>query len=138
MGEVNDKKQLLIADDDEDFRDLLYMFLCKQGYKVLTASDGQEALDTALSKKLDLLLLDLMMPKLDGFQVASELTAKMGTNAPKILIITGRNLVEEDVALLLAGAAGAMHKPIKLDVLAKTVADILAAKPGESPFSDIQ
>lgn len=133
-----EKKTLLVADDDEDFRELLYLFLRKQGYKVSQAKDGQEALDKALASPPDLLLLDLMMPKLDGFQVASELTAKMGTNAPKILIITGRNLVEEDVALLLAGAAGALHKPIKLDVLAKTIEDILAMEPGESPFSALQ
>ena len=90
------------------------------------------------AEKPDLLLLDLMMPVKDGFEVASELTAKLGTDAPKIIVITGRNLLEEEVALLLAGVAGSMHKPIKLDELAALVSKVLAEDPGSSPFDAIQ
>ncbi len=135
---MSEKKQLLVADDDDEFRDLLYMYLKSKGYKVLTASDGGEALKIASSEPIDLLLLDLMMPVKDGFQVASELTAKMGSKAPKILIITGRSLLEEDVAILLSGAAGSMHKPIKLDELRQLVEKILGEDPRSSPFDAIQ
>lgn len=135
---MSEKKKLLVADDDDQFRELLYLFLRKKGYAVRTAADGGEALEMAYADKPDLLLLDLMMPVKDGFQVASELTAKLGTDAPKILVITGRNLLEEDVALLLAGVAGSMHKPIKLDDLEVLVAKTLAESPGESPFDAIQ
>ena len=135
---MGDKKRILVADDDEDFRMLLYMYLKRKGYEVLTAEDGGQALDIALKEPLDLLLLDLMMPVKDGFQVASELTARMGVSAPRILVITGRNLLEEDVALLLAGVAGAMHKPIKMEELSKEVERLLAMRPEESPLAGLQ
>lgn len=133
---MSKKQRLLVADDDDDFRELLYLYLKSKGYDVITARDGGEALEKALSEPLDMILLDLMMPVMDGFQVASEVTAKMGDKAPKILVVTGRNLIEEDVAILLGGAVGIMRKPIKMDELEKNVLFILDG--ADSPISLIQ
>jgi len=135
---VGDKKRILVADDEDDFRELICLFLKSKKYEVLEACDGGEALSKALSERPDVLILDLMMPVMDGFQVASELTAKMGAEAPKILVVTGRNLVEEDVAILLGGALGIMRKPVKMEDLAANVARILEFKPGDSPLSLIE
>jgi len=123
---MSDKKLILVADDDDDFRELIALCLRqKNTYEILEACDGREALETAVDQSPDLILLDLMMPVMDGFQVASELTAKLGIAAPKILIITGRNLVEEDVAILLSGATGIMRKPLQTDALLLNVEAVL-------------
>ena len=79
------KKRILVADDDPDLLDLLAMDLGFQGYDVLTAANGKDALQTALSEQLDLVLLDVMMPYIDGYHVAYELTNKLGAKAPRIV-----------------------------------------------------
>lgn len=133
-----DKKQILIADDDDDFRELLSMYLKSKGYDILNASDGIEALETAQSNPVDLILLDVNMPRMDGFQVAERLNLDMGADAPKIMIVTGRSLVEEDVAALLSGAVGALHKPFRMDELLKRVAKALAQTDEDSDWAKIQ
>ena len=90
-----DRKRILIADDDPDLRELLKMDLDSQGYEVLTAADGKDALQIALAEKLDLILLDVMMPFIDGYHVAHEITDKLGEKAPYIIIITSRDLGRE-------------------------------------------
>lgn len=130
--------RVLIADDDEDFRALLSIFLRKKGFGILEAFDGIEALRVAEIEKPDLILLDVNMPRMDGFQTASELNLRMGAEAPKIIIITGRSLVEEDVAALLSGAAGALHKPFGMEELNKQILKVLRAAPEDSPWKKIQ
>jgi CheY-like chemotaxis protein len=133
------KTRILVADDEDDFRELMFLYLNrKPEYELSEASDGGEALEKAVNDSPDLILLDLMMPVMDGFQVASELTAKLGTAAPKILIITGRNLVEEDAAILLSGATGIMRKPVKMDQLLKNVERALNGDPLDADWSAIQ
>lgn len=135
---MSGRPKILVADDEDDFRELLCLYLKSKKYDILQAADGAQALEISLAQKPDVLLLDLTMPVLDGFQVASELSAKMGAQAPKILVVTGRNLVEEDVAVLLGGALGIMRKPVKMDDLAANVASILRYRPGDSPLSLIK
>src|ERR1700692_1911618 len=90
-----DKKRILVADDDPDLLDLLKMDLGFQGYEVLVAANGKDALQTAMSEHLDLVLLDVMMPYIDGYHVAYELTNKLGNKAPCILIMTSRDTQRE-------------------------------------------
>ena len=77
------KKRILVADDDPDLLDLLKMDLAYQGYEVLAAVNGKDALQIALKEQLDLVLLDVMMPYIDGYHVAYELTNKLGAKAPR-------------------------------------------------------
>lgn len=133
------RKKILVADDEDDFRELMFLYLKRQEhYELFEARDGGEALKTAMERSPDLILLDLMMPVLDGFQVASELTSRLGTAAPKILIVTGRNLVEEDAAILLSGATGIMRKPVKMEQLLKNVERALDGDPLDADWSAIQ
>lgn len=82
---MSDKKRLLLVDDEMDLVETVKFRLEANGYEVLTASDGEEALDKARKDSPDLIILDLMLPKIDGFQVCR--TLKFDTNYKHIPII---------------------------------------------------
>lgn len=86
-----EKKTILIVDDEPDLRDALADMLGAEGYNVLVAKDGKEGLGTALAQKPDLILLDVMMPNMDGFGVLDELRKdEWGKNA-KVIFLTVLN-----------------------------------------------
>jgi DNA-binding response OmpR family regulator len=120
-----DKKRILVADDDPDLLDLLKMDLGFQGYEILAAANGKDALQIALNERLDLVLLDVMMPYIDGYHVAYELTNKLGGKAPKILIMTSRDTVKEKGIALMSGATEVLQKPFEMAKLHERVAAIL-------------
>ncbi len=120
------KKRILVADDDPDLLDLLKMDLTYQGYEVLSANNGKEALQTALNEQLDLVLLDVMMPYIDGYHVAYELTNKLGAKAPRIMIMTSRDTVKEKGIALMSGATEVLQKPFEMAKLHERIAAVLA------------
>ena len=121
-----DKKRILVADDDPDLLDLLKMDLDFQGYEVLSAANGKDALQTALAEHLDLVLLDVMMPYIDGYHVAYELTNKLGSKAPRIVIMTSRDTVKEKGIALMSGAMEVLQKPFEMAKLHERISAILA------------
>ncbi len=123
-----DRKRILIADDDPDLLELLKMDLSYQDYEIFTASNGKEALDVAAKQTLDLILLDVMMPYIDGYHVASEISSKMGSNAPKIVIMTSRDTNREKGIALMSGAISVLQKPFGMDDLHKKIKEILEKK----------
>ncbi|HEX9131650.1 MAG TPA: response regulator [Ktedonobacteraceae bacterium] len=80
--------RVLAIDDEEDILRLIEIKLTKAGYEVLTARDGQQALERALVEKPDLMLVDVMLPRLDGYSVVSEVKQRLGTEAPIIILLT--------------------------------------------------
>ncbi len=120
------KKRILVADDDPDLLDLLKMDLTYQGYEVLSATNGKEALQSALNEQLDLVLLDVMMPYIDGYHVAYELTNKLGAKAPRIMIMTSRDTVKEKGIALMSGATEVLQKPFEMAKLHERIAAVLA------------
>ena len=121
-----DRKRILVADDNPDLCDLLKMDLGFQGYEILIALDGKEALRIALAEPLDLILLDVMMPYIDGYHVAYEVTNKLGPKAPKILIMTSRDTGREKGIALMSGAHEVVQKPFEMDALHAKIAEVLA------------
>ena len=121
-----DRKRILIADDDPDLLELLRMDLSYQEYDIYTAANGKEALDVAAKEKLDLILLDVMMPYIDGYHVASEISSKMGSNAPRIVIMTSRDTNREKGIALMSGAIAVLQKPFGMAELHKKIKEILA------------
>ena len=87
-NEIKDKKTILIVDDEKPIVDILVYNLEKEGYLTLSANDGIEAIDIALNKKPDLILLDIMLPKADGLTVCKKVKAAM--NIP-ILMLTAKD-----------------------------------------------
>ncbi|PIR19254.1 MAG: hypothetical protein COV48_02985 [Elusimicrobia bacterium CG11_big_fil_rev_8_21_14_0_20_64_6] len=120
------KKRILVADDDPDLLDLLKMDLAYQGYEVLSAANGKDALQTALNEQFDLVLLDVMMPYIDGYHVAYELTNKLGAKSPRIMIMTSRDTVKEKGIALMSGATEVLQKPFEMAKLHERIAAVLA------------
>ena len=121
-----DQKRILVADDDPDLLDLLKMDLLFQGYEVVTAVNGKDALQLALSQRFDLILLDVMMPYIDGYHVAYELTNKLGAKAPRILIMTSRDTIKEKGIALMSGATEVLQKPFEMMKLHERLTATLA------------
>lgn len=111
--------KILVVDDDPAVRESLRRSLIFNGYAVLLAADGEEALDKVQSERPDMAILDVMMPKLDGLEVCRELRSQ-GDDIP-ILLLTARDSVSERVAGLDAGADDYLTKPFALEeLLART------------------
>ena len=94
---VDQKSVVLVADDDRDILDLLTFRLGRAGYEVVSASDGEEALRLAVERKPDLAVLDVMMPKLDGYEVTRRMRADEATKRIPVILLTAR-VQEHDVA----------------------------------------
>ena len=115
--------RLLIIEDELAMRTALADVLEAEGYRVLTASDGASGLERAVQEKPDLLLLDLMMPKLDGFAVCKELR-RLGHTEP-ILMLTAKGQIEDRVLGLDVGADDYLVKPFSTDELLARVRALL-------------
>lgn len=107
-------KSILIADDERDIIEMLEYTLNKEGYTVITAEDGAEALRKAEADKPDIILLDIMMPKMDGIEVCRTLRGKATFVNTLIIILTARGEEYSEVAGFDAGADDYVTKPIKL------------------------
>ncbi len=100
--------RILVVDDEEPLRDLLCISLQKAGYKVVVARDGQEALDLFGRTQIDLVLLDIMMPGMDGFQVCAELRKR--SDVP-VVMLTALNRPDDIVHGFNLGADDYISKP---------------------------
>lgn len=120
-------KRILIVDDDPDLIDLLESYFKKAGYEVEGANNGKDALQKIENNKYDLVLLDVMMPYIDGYHVAYEVTSKYGQYAPRIIIMTSRDVSAEKGIAFLSGAHSTVQKPFSLEELGKQVETALSS-----------
>jgi class 3 adenylate cyclase/CheY-like chemotaxis protein len=119
---------ILIVDDNADNREILEARLTSQGYATATASDGEEALAVARELLPDLILLDVMMPKLDGLEVCRQLRTDPTYPFVPIILVTARTALQDIVAGLDAGADEYLTKPVEQAALVARVRSILRAK----------
>jgi len=115
--------RILIVEDELAMRTALADVLEGEAYRIITAADGAAGLDRAIREKPDLVLLDIMMPKLDGFAVCAELR-RLGHTEP-ILMLTAKGQVEDRVTGLDAGADDYLVKPFSTDELLARVRALL-------------
>jgi two-component system response regulator MprA len=131
---------VLIVDDDRRITDMLRRTLAYEGYQVLTAADGNEALNKAQMHRPDIVVLDWLMPGIDGIEVAKRLRAADST---PILMLTARDAVEDRVEGLDSGVDDYLVKPFApAELLARIRALLRRAEPGrdgEKPliYSDL-
>jgi pilus assembly protein CpaE len=118
--------KILVVDDDGDSLKLIGLMLQRQGYEVTTAHNGQQALDAAFTYMPDLIILDVMMPDMDGYTVARTLRQDNRTVDVPILMFTAKTLVDDKVAGFEAGADDYLTKPTHPAELAARVQAILA------------
>src|SRR6266567_3150755 len=116
-------ERLLIIEDELPMRTALTDCLAAEGYRVLTAIDGRGGLERALKEKPNLVLLDIMLPRLDGFAVCAEL--RRLSNPVPVLMLTAKGQVEDRVAGLDAGADDYLVKPFSTDELLARVRALL-------------
>ena len=113
---------ILVADDEKEIRELLRLYLENSGYKVVEAEDGQQALDIMRSKQIDLCVLDIMMPKKDGYHVLQELRKE--SNIP-VLILSAKDADADKILGLNLGADDYMAKPFNpLEAVARVNSNI--------------
>ena len=113
-------KKILLAEDDADFAGVLKKYLEIHGYAVSYCKDGEEALQLSLQETFDICILDVMMPKLDGFTLAE----KMNTDTP-FIFLTARKLKEDKIKGLKLGADDYIVKPFEVDELILRIGNIL-------------
>ncbi|MDR9856904.1 response regulator transcription factor [Paenibacillus sp. VCA1] len=117
-----DQKRVLVADDEESIRSAITYALKREGFEVATAADGEEALQKAASFRPDLLVLDVMMPKLSGYDVCRRLAHEKGLG---ILLLTVKNDIVDKVLGLELGADDFMSKPFDVRELVARVKSIV-------------
>ena len=105
------RELVLVADDDEDIVRFVEVNLRLEGYEVVTVSDGEAALQAAYESTPDLMLLDVMMPKLDGYEVCQRLRNDSRTKHVSIIMLTAKSLSADKVVGLTSGADDYMIKP---------------------------
>src|ERR1700757_248971 len=120
--------RILIVDDNETNRDILVTRLAKHGYETLQAADGEEALASACEHRPDLMLLDVEMPKLDGFEVCRRLKKDPAMPFMPIILCTARTASQDVVTGLDAGADEYLTKPIDQAALVARVRSMLRVK----------
>jgi DNA-binding response OmpR family regulator len=114
------KKTVLVVDDEADIRTVLRALLVAEGFNVETATNGEEALQMLKREKFDLLILDLLMPKMDGYQVVSNLSSEIGEKMP-VIMLTARTTDRDILKGYSIGAAYYITKPFET----KTVTNIV-------------
>ncbi len=121
-----DKKTILIVDDEQHIVDILVYNLQKEGYNTLQANDGLTAVDIALSKKPDLILLDIMLPKMDGLAVCKRIRHTL--NVP-ILMLTAKDEEIDKILGLELGADDYVTKPFSVrELMARIKANLRKAE----------
>ena len=108
-------KKILIADDEQQLALAMKIRLQSKGYQVVTASDGQEALELAEKERPDLIILDVLMPVMDGYSCLRELNTRFGRGEIPIIILTARDRMKD--LFELEGIADYVIKPFDHDDL---------------------
>lgn len=116
---------ILVVDDEPAVLRLVELNLELDGYVVITASNGVEAIDLASQHRPDLIVLDVMMPGLDGLEVAERLKSDPATQAIPIIFLSARSAASDVSLGLAAGAASYMTKPFDAAVLSAKIAALL-------------
>lgn len=120
---------ILLVDDDLDILEFLSYALKKEGYNVFTANDGAEGVEQAKKLKPDLIILDVMMPKIDGIEACQIIRNELNTNKPIIAFLTSRSEDYSQIAGLKAGADDYITKPIRPRLLVSKVESLIRRKP---------
>jgi DNA-binding response OmpR family regulator len=124
-----DLKRVLIVDDEPDVLLLCRVNLEFEGYDVTTAADGQEGLATARSLHPDVVLLDVMMPKMDGWQVLEAIKADEVISDIPVVMLTAKVQDEDQIRGWSAGAAEYITKPFSPLSLSQVIAGVIANDP---------
>lgn len=119
-------KTILLADDDVSMRNLIALRLEVEGYRVVTAADGEEALQKIRQDPPALVIMDLMMPKIDGFEACRMIRFDDRFSKLPILVLSALNTQEERNRAVEAGADAVFIKPFDLNLLKVKIKELIA------------
>jgi cyclic di-GMP phosphodiesterase len=119
---------ILVADDNELNRELLSTLLSEEGYQVLLATDGQQALEQIGADSVDLAILDVVMPRKTGFDVCLAIKAKADTRLIPVLLVTGLNRDDDRIRGIMCGADDFLAKPVNKHELLARVHSLIRLK----------
>jgi len=123
---MTDKQPVvLVADDEEDIKVVLRMFLEAVGYEVVTAFDGLDALEQIKSTKPDVVLMDIMMPVIDGIEVVRQMKATPGIRDIPVVMLTAAAQSDMVERAIQAGAADYIVKPFEPETVQKAIEKVL-------------
>jgi len=122
------RKKILVVDDERDLVELIGLNLQRNGYEVLTAHDGNTALEIARKQKPDLIVLDVMMPGLSGREVTMQLKTDSDTSGIPIMMLTAKTDETDVIVGLSMGADDYVTKPFSMKVVVARVAALLRRK----------
>ncbi|MCB9729876.1 MAG: response regulator [Deltaproteobacteria bacterium] len=118
--------RILYVDDDLELTQLVKGYLEQEGYEVLIANDGEEGLGAILTEDPDLVILDVMMPQLNGWEIAKYMRERDVFDGVPILMLTGIGPALNEMTAPLYGANAHLDKPFELDDLVEKVGELLA------------
>jgi DNA-binding response OmpR family regulator len=128
-----DKSKILVVEDDPDILETIRFSLEAEGYDVTTAVDGEDGLNRAKQIRPDLMILDVMMPKINGYRVSQmikeEKPSENSSKKPSVMLLTARNLKgdpdREKMFMNFSQADVMMYKPFEMDDLVKKINELL-------------
>jgi CheY-like chemotaxis protein len=121
--------KILLVEDNEMNRDMLSRRLTRKGYEVTIAVDGQQGIDMARDGGYDLILMDMSLPEVDGWEATRQLRADAKTQAVPIIALTAHAMAGDREKALEAGCDDYDTKPIELDRLLSKMSALLESKP---------
>jgi len=126
----NTKKQILCIEDDEEMIDLIRLILIRRGFEVMGASSGASGLELIRNEKPDLVLLDLMMPEMDGWEVYQQIKSDEATqNIPVIIVTAKAQSIDRVLGLHIAKVDDYISKPFSPQELLDSIDSVLNRKP---------
>jgi DNA-binding response OmpR family regulator len=128
------QKKILVVDDEERIRTLVEAYLRQEGYFVVTAENGKEALEQVQFEHPDLILLDVMMPEMDGFEFMREYTR---TNSEPVILLTAKLEESDKIVGLELGADDYITKPFSLRELTARIRTVLRRVGKSQPAGDV-
>jgi len=123
-------KKILIVDDDKEVLDIIKKKLTQENYEVMTASSGQEALTICKTDCPDLVLLDIAMPEMDGYNTCEKIKQNTKTKGIPVVFVTGKELLPEGIYKRCRdlGACGYISKPYTIKQLLEKITEILGPR----------
>lgn len=121
-------KKILVVDDNRDSRELVVKVLKNKGYQMVEASDGEEAIEKAMAERPNLILLDLSIPKIDGYEVCRRLKSQDAFKDIPVVALTAHAMRGDREKTLEVGFEGYISKPINIRELPEQVKSYLKGK----------
>ncbi len=119
--QIGSSQKILVVEDNQDNRELVVKVLKINGYKVIEAVDGEEALEKTKTENPDLILMDLFIPKIDGYEVTRRLKSDIDLKSIPIIALTAHAMKGDMEVALAAGCDGYIPKPIDVRELPKQI-----------------